>query len=120
MKIGLLQCPFVTINNVTGVYVRGGHRVPVTEEIRNIARETIYDLKTICELKYDGSLTDYGLRYYINAIQSDVIDHISRMKDDSGREGCIYGDTEHDSLSVVYGYNLAIEHVIDKLNQMHG
>ena len=46
-----------------------------------------------------------------------LIEHISNMKDDSGREGCTYGDTDYDSVSVVYGYNLAIEDVIRVLNK---
>lgn len=28
---------------------------------------------------------------------------------ESGRAGCCYGDTDYDSLSVCYGYNMAIE-----------
>lgn len=31
--------------------------------------------------------------------------------DDSGRAGCTYGDTDYDSLSVVFGYNLALEDI---------
>ncbi|MFA7307586.1 MAG: hypothetical protein WC026_13040 [Hyphomicrobium sp.] len=45
------------------------------------------------------------------------IKRLSSMKDDSGREGCTYGDTEHDSISAVYGYNLAIDHVIETLQK---
>ena len=43
---------------------------------------------------------------------------ILRMKDDSGREGCTYGDTDYDSMSVVYGYNFAIENVAKKLRSL--
>lgn len=38
--------------------------------------------------------------------------------DDSGREGCTYGDTAFDSQSVVYGYNLAIDHIQDILQKI--
>jgi hypothetical protein len=31
--------------------------------------------------------------------------------EDTGRAGCTYNDTEYDSLTVVYGYNLALQHV---------
>jgi len=31
--------------------------------------------------------------------------------EESGREGCKYGDTDYDSLSVVYGYNLALSYM---------
>ncbi len=34
---------------------------------------------------------------------------------ESGREGCTYGDTDYDSMSVVYGYNMALEHLEDKI-----
>lgn len=49
-------------------------------------------------------------------VKSDaVIINIERMKDDSGREGCTYGDTNYDSLSAVYGYNLAIGNIVSML-----
>ena len=35
--------------------------------------------------------------------------------DESGRAGCNYGDTEYDSLSVVYGYNLALAYVKEEI-----
>lgn len=44
--------------------------------------------------------------------EKEWISRISEMKDDSGREGCTYGDTHYDSLSAVYGYNLAIDNII--------
>lgn len=47
-----------------------------------------------------------------------LLERISRMKDDSGREGCTYGDTDFDSMSVVYGYNLAIENVIETIKNL--
>lgn len=42
---------------------------------------------------------------------------IESMKDDSGRAGCKYGDTEYDSLSVVYGYNSAIDNVVTEIRK---
>lgn len=51
-----------------------------------------------------------------NLSLSDVVERISKMKDYSGREGCTYGDTDLDSQSVCYGYNLAIQNVISELN----
>ena len=48
----------------------------------------------------------------------DVVERVSRMKDDSGREGCTYGDTDYDSMTVVYGYNLAIDNVTDTVSIM--
>ena len=38
--------------------------------------------------------------------------------EDSGRAGCYYGDTEYDSLTVVYGYNLALQHVREQLEKL--
>jgi len=40
-----------------------------------------------------------------------IIDSLKNMSEDSGREGCNYGDTEYDSLSAVYGYNLCLSNV---------
>lgn len=53
-----------------------------------------------------------------NVVLSDVVERVSRMKDDSGREGCTYGDTDYDSMTVVYGYNLAIDDVTDTLGKL--
>jgi hypothetical protein len=53
-----------------------------------------------------------------NSSISDVVERVSRMKDDSGREGCTYGDTDYDSMTVVYGYNLAIDDVTDTLSKL--
>ena len=44
----------------------------------------------------------------------DAIPH----KDDSGRPDAYYGDTPFDSLSTIYGYNLAISHVNENLNKL--
>ena len=38
-------------------------------------------------------------------------EHILNISEDRGVSGCTYGDTDFDSLTVVYGYNLALEHV---------
>ena len=46
-----------------------------------------------------------------------LIEKIKKMKDDSGRPNCTYGDTKYDSLSAVFGYNLAIEHIIEELEK---
>ena len=35
---------------------------------------------------------------------------------DTGREGCTYGDTDYNSLSATYGYNLALQHLEDILS----
>lgn len=37
---------------------------------------------------------------------------------ESGRSGCTYGDTEYDSASVAYGYNMAIDNVEEELKQL--
>lgn len=38
--------------------------------------------------------------------------------EDTGRAGCTYNDTEYDSLSVVYGYNLALQHVKENISKI--
>lgn len=47
-----------------------------------------------------------------------LIETIKRMKDNSGREGCTYGDTKYDSLSVVYGYNEAIDDIVKTIQDL--
>ncbi len=50
---------------------------------------------------------------------AEVLDQIATMcaNKDTGREGCTYNDTEHDSISVVYGYNLALEYIENLLKK---
>lgn len=40
-----------------------------------------------------------------------ALERILNMSEDVGREGCSYGDTEFDSLSAAYGYNLALNQI---------
>ncbi len=58
----------------------------------------------------------------INNILKDVLEDLKNeirfLKNHSGgREGCTYNDTRYDSVSAVYGYNLAIEHVLEKIEE---
>ena len=47
----------------------------------------------------------------------EALDKFSTMSEDTGRSGCNYGDTDYDSLSVVYGYNLAVEQIRNEAKQ---
>lgn len=40
---------------------------------------------------------------------------ILNISEDSGREGCNYGDTEYDSISAAYGYNLCLNQIKDMI-----
>lgn len=48
---------------------------------------------------------DTGLR--------EALEKIVNMSEDNGRAGCTWGDTEYDSLSVAFGYNLCVSNVKD-------
>jgi hypothetical protein len=71
--------------------------------------ESFYDLGKIENEEVDQSPS--------KPIQK-LVDHLLLMKDDSGREGCTYGDTDYDSMSVVYGYNQAIDNVIANIKSL--
>lgn len=43
---------------------------------------------------------------------------ILHMSEDQGVEGCTWGDTDMSSTDVVYGYNLALEHVKQGLEEL--
>lgn len=45
----------------------------------------------------------------------ELLQQIQCMPEDMGREGCTYGDTTQDSLSVAYGYNLALQQIQDMI-----
>lgn len=42
-----------------------------------------------------------------------ALNNIANMTQSTGRVGCTYGDTDFDSLSVVYGYNNALDDAKD-------
>lgn len=43
--------------------------------------------------------------------QEKVLEKILNISEDRGTEGCTYGDTEMDSISVAFGYNLALSYI---------
>lgn len=75
------------------------------------------ELLKIAQDLEQGTITDKEARTLLLGLLG-VVERISRMKDDTGREGCTYGDTDYDSMTVVYGYNLAIDDVIDTVSKM--
>lgn len=40
---------------------------------------------------------------------------LGNITEEHGVEGCTYGDTDYDSMSVAHGYNLAIEHINESI-----
>ena len=69
-------------------------------------------------LVYEG-ITEYGLReMHANALLISKapellakLQSIVNISEDKGTEGCTWGDTDMSSTDVVFGYNLALEHV---------
>lgn len=47
-----------------------------------------------------------------------IVEKINNTPEDTGREGCTYGDTKFDSLSAVHGYNLCLQHIKEIANEM--
>ncbi|AGO47723.1 hypothetical protein Phi4:1_gp189 [Cellulophaga phage phi4:1] len=98
----------------------------MTEQLKNILLEILTHFKTGLDDIEAGSEErqpmqdeiDFALPLVEKLSIHSTIDRISRMKDDSGRQGCTYGDTEFDSLSVVYGYNRAIDDVIETIKKI--
>lgn len=48
----------------------------------------------------------------------DKLNSILNMSENQPRAGCTYGDTELSSIDVCFGYNLALEHVKDGLEEL--
>lgn len=46
------------------------------------------------------------------------LQQIKGIMEVDGREGCTWGDTEYDSRSVAYGYNLAVAHAKQYLSSI--
>ncbi len=66
----------------------------------------------------DGGDHQVNVLYWLDIDRlSSIISSIEWSATDThmGREGCTYGDTDYDSLSVAYGYNLAMEHILQLL-----
>lgn len=47
----------------------------------------------------------------------ELIEGILSMSEDTGREGCFYGDTEFDSLSAAHGYNTCLNQIQNKIRE---
>lgn len=62
-------------------------------------------------------LADFA-QFYHKQKMKEVIEKIELMQDNSGREGCTYGDTHYDSLSAVYGYNQGLQNAIKLLSDL--
>ena len=57
------------------------------------------------------------------AVKNDNSDLLSSIEgfakhEETGRANCTYGDTEYDSLTVCYGYNLALKHLREILSKV--
>jgi len=95
----ILKQAFDKANDIVTEYERG----------QRTLKEKVDGLNALCE--------ETQTKVKNISANSCVIERIRSMKDDSGREGCTYGDTEYDSVSAVYGYNLAIENIVEELSK---
>jgi hypothetical protein len=67
------------------------------------------------EPKYFPQVTDRAMILFSESQLQCKMEEIEQALpgfDDSGREGCTYGDTDYDSISVVYGRNEYREQII--------
>lgn len=48
----------------------------------------------------------------------EALQRITNMSNESGRKGCTYGDTDYDSESVVFGYNLCLEYITEDIQKI--
>lgn len=79
-----------------------------------IMHESVDGFIPVCymHLHNDKELTEANARLISAAPDLlEALDTITNIGEHTGREGCTYGDTQYDSLSVSYGYNLALEHL---------
>ena len=90
----------------------------ISQFIETIHR--IKDDKLEYEITINEAIEQQGkaIENFRNQVKELYTKRISQMKDDSGVQGCTYGDTDYDSISVVYGYNLAIEDVIETVKKL--
>lgn len=86
----------------------------VIMEAFNVFNETgmspRYMLETwsICESLNDTLQSELTEIKQQNADLLEALNKITNLSEDKGREGCTYSDTDYDSMSTVYGYNLAL------------
>jgi hypothetical protein len=81
----------------------------------------------ICSIPYypgSGNFVKEKTEFVLNILNShdrlvEALERIERMPpDDTGRNGCTYGDTDYDSQSVVYGYNLALDEIQGSIKKL--
>lgn len=89
------------------------------EQLEDQHNKEIEELKRLYSLKPANLIqAEEVSKIIIDQFQKELKEIRDSLRiDDSGREGCTYGDTDYDSLSAVYGYNLAISELIKILNK---
>lgn len=70
---------------------------------------TVWENKTLKDITISQIMTDFAASEIERLMPCE--DEIEAMKDNTGMEGCTYEDTDFDSQSVVYGYNMAVDYV---------
>lgn len=84
------------------------------EEIVNrLPRSSEYPLY-VHESDVEQALEEYKDQHTAPLIEA--LERINSMREDTGRPGCTYNDTDFDSQSVVYGYNIALNEIKDKIH----
>ncbi|MGB0521443.1 MAG: hypothetical protein ACPGJS_00715 [Flammeovirgaceae bacterium] len=65
-------------------------------------------------LPINNEMLDSTYRLQIAIMRKVISDlePLTRITLEAGVNGCTYGDTNHDSISVAYGYNLAINEIV--------
>lgn len=62
----------------------------------------------------------YAEQYAYQKCEEQKQNSIDRIPSyNQGRSGCTYGDTEYDSESVVFGYNMALDHCKENISKSY-
>ena len=72
----------------------------------------------IAKVEYRTDETESNVNLIINAPEMyNKVESVLCMSEERGVSGCTWGDTDFDSLSVAYGFNLALEYIKEKLEK---
>lgn len=96
------NCGAHRISNGVEVWFSDGHPIKTKDEALEFANLII---------KAPDLLSENQKLKTLNAELIEALERIMHMSEDSGREGCTWGDTDYDSFSFVEGYNSCLNEI---------
>lgn len=95
------------IENALNFYWNNAHTNLLRKDLVDIEKRN-YEYQLLTSKHLMQRIDQNSNQFTASNSMAIALQKINNTSEDSGKEGCTYGDTDYDSLSVVYGYNTAI------------